>query len=239
MITTIESLKREAKKLSRAAPITHMQALEVIAVQRGHATWGSLAASMAIPEDILLVPGRNTALSNVSATDPRSLLENAFERMLPQIEGCRHLMISGAACRGKTAFLNTLIGSMPGNTRIAAIEDTRELIVPADAQVVTLSRTSSEPTQDFAMERALDGAPQVLLIGEISARNAASARRTMLDLRGPMIATTIHSSSMEETAGVFRARTYGESDLPADVAIVHITSGMHDGRRIAQVARSG
>lgn len=38
---TVESAKREAKRISRATSITHSQALDVLSVQAGHSHWGS------------------------------------------------------------------------------------------------------------------------------------------------------------------------------------------------------
>ena len=90
----IESIKRDAKRISRATTITHSQALDVLAVQNGFTHWGAWLTHIEAE-----IKRRSDAISD--GTTPSALMSRVVQNWNwsghPMLSGTRHLIASGSA----------------------------------------------------------------------------------------------------------------------------------------------
>lgn len=248
MNAQIENMKREAKKLSRATSITHMQALEVLAVQNGYRTWGNYAQYIEASTQGIPLPITNSAAPHAADYTPQKLLENAFSRHLPHIAECRHLIISGPTSAGKTSLFNHIIKSIPATSKISAIEETRELLLREDTHLELISRTDFIRQDELAFAKALAKSPDILLVGEISTSNVELLCDVMTMPDGPVVATTLHTRTGMDARQAFSDRIdYRSSNrsgymdrnaIPADIAMVQVAIDKDGTRHVSSIDRT-
>lgn len=242
MTNQIDTLKREAKKLSRATSITHMQALDVLAVQRGYGHWGAFADHLARLPDVQARAANEhkAAGPKASGTAPRELLEHVLGMPLPHLEGCRHILVSGATSTGKTTLLNGVAAAIPSESRISAVEDGYELILPDGSNIVTIPAIDAGGTGQDAVDRALSTRPDMLFVGEVTTPLAMPVLRTMAMPDGPTVATTIHASDARDAAVAFAQRVAHteRGRLPGRVAVVHMERTAGGAMHVVEVLRS-
>lgn len=237
MTTTIEDMKRQAKRIARLTTVKHGQALDVLAVQRGYTHWGALAQDISSKKATTGVPdddGRNGHLEQTTLCDA---LEKTLGRAFPAIAGCRHLIVSGAEATGKTTLLSLMLDNVGANIRVAAIEYTREFRLPPNAVSLTFDRTAPDAMEleRKAMDEALSARPDLLVIGGMSFRNVAPIIETMARPDGPMVATIVHATDVRSAHEVIgrRLKEAGRADLtlPPGVGLIQMDREHMMGRR--------
>ena len=104
-------------------------------------------------------------------------------------------LIAGETGSGKTALLEALINSWPGNPHVITIEDnTLEINVKQPMWTRELVQTSHEPGAfGRAAVNALRQTPTVLALGEVRANEAGAA--LTLAISGHAILTTLHAKN--------------------------------------------
>ncbi len=150
-----------------------------------------------------LISGQPLAVAH-DESEP-NLPEDAVERLYYYMAKSRHLLISGATATGKTSMMNALIRRIDPQARIVTVQDTPELIVPQLNHVhILVSRTEQANRMTFKMvvDLLVRMTPDVILCGELSTSNAATAFELSRSGHGNML-TTIHASSIEAAHNAF------------------------------------
>ncbi len=118
------------------------------------------------------------------------------------IENNRSLVFAGGTGSGKTTSLNAVSFFIPKKSKIVSIEDTREISLPHENWVQSLTRESvteegrGEVTMYEQLQTALRQRPEYILVGEI--RTEANVALTFFQAMatGHTAYTTIHSESV-------------------------------------------
>lgn len=238
MSEEIETIRREAKRISRATTITHSQALDVLAVQKGFSHWGALKQNI---ED-RHAPLRRATDGTIS---PGMLIDRLIRKAVPAGAACRdarHLILSGTSSTGQNTALNLMVRELP------------------DDAVVWLSGTTGdvdlhriENRDDMAPERphmnekehlrvAMDATAaraDVLVFDEISNVNA----KVMLDVArtpgAPMILAIVHASDVEHMIDVVHERAGGRDRIMPDdrFAVMQLRRDVNGRRVITDIRR--
>lgn len=234
MITTIEDVKRQAKRIARATTVSHAQALDVLAVQNGFSHWAAYSRHLELAP---VAAGRIKNDDYVStAPGMQGMLEAMLRCPLPGLAGCRHLMPSGAASTGKTALVNRLMETLPGTMRVVAVDERGDLKLPPGGRMISVASGRPNPAEARAMSDALDMRPDLLVVHELTPDNVVAVLEAMTLEDGPIVICPVHSSSVEGVRMVVRHRAdaAGRPDLslPADVAVMQLRRDMHPGGRV-------
>ena len=118
------------------------------------------------------------------------------------IENNRSLVFAGGTGSGKTTSLNAVSFFIPKKSKVVSIEDTREISLPHENWVQSLTRDSvteegrGEVTMYEQLQTALRQRPEYILVGEI--RTEANVALTFFQAMatGHTAYTTIHSESV-------------------------------------------
>jgi flagellar protein FlaI len=118
------------------------------------------------------------------------------------IENNRSLVFAGGTGSGKTTSLNAVSFFVPRKSKVVSIEDTREISLPHDNWIQSLTRESvtgegrGEVTMYEQLQTALRQRPEYILVGEI--RTEANVALTFFQAMatGHTAYTTIHSESV-------------------------------------------
>lgn len=230
MTTTTEDMKRQAKRIARATTITHAQALDVLAVQNGYTHWGAM------------LKARTFGAGQDAQGPVRVLLEPIHSEPLPQIGGCRHLLISGGTASGKMTLVNRIVAGL-GDRSVCIIQEDGRIVAPVGATDRRLSRTDDPFGYPQTITEAIREDPDVLVIGEISTLNAGAVLEAMERCSGPMVISTVHASRVEEIDMTVRARAsaWGAPvrGLPKHVAIIQLEVQSTGRRAISSIVASG
>lgn len=239
---TVESVKREAKRIARATSISHSQALDVLSVQAGHTHWGAYQNALrqnpnTNPDRITDVPAQGGMVSQMIAGLWPD--DDGFRNVT---SGCRHLVVSGTTSTGKTTLMQRLLGEASPRARIIYIQDG-----PGDPRILSnctiLSvEHGSMPfhAQDWAKtwRDAISEGPDAVVIADVNVHNAALISEAMADPTIPPLFTTVHAESCEQAAerlGRRGGRTV--RDGGGGVVCFQISRNRHGQRVITDVAR--
>ncbi|PSQ39625.1 pilus assembly protein [Halobacteriales archaeon QS_9_68_42] len=119
------------------------------------------------------------------------------------IENNRSLIFSGGTGSGKTTSMNAVSMFVPEDAKVVSIEDTREITLPHDNWIQSLTRESltSEGRGEVSMYELLRAAlrqrPEYLLVGEIRTEQNVAFTFFQAIGTGHTAYTTIHAESVE------------------------------------------
>jgi flagellar protein FlaI len=119
------------------------------------------------------------------------------------IENNRSLVFAGGTGAGKTTSLNAVSFFIPKKSKIVSIEDTREISLPHDNWVQSLTRESAtatgrgEVTMYQQLQTALRQRPEYILVGEIRTESKVALTFFQAMATGHTAYTTVHSESVK------------------------------------------
>jgi flagellar protein FlaI len=119
------------------------------------------------------------------------------------IENNRSLIFSGGTGSGKTTSMNAVSMFIPEDSKVVSIEDTREITLPHDNWIQSLTRDSitsegrGEVTMYELLQAALRQRPEYLLVGEIRTEQNVAFTFFQAIGTGHTAYTTIHAESVE------------------------------------------
>ena len=119
------------------------------------------------------------------------------------IESNRSLIFAGGTGSGKTTSMNAVSMFIPEDSKVVSIEDTREITLPHDNWIQSLTRDSitSEGRGEVSMYELLQAAlrqrPEYLLVGEIRTEQNVAFTFFQAIGTGHTAYTTIHAESVE------------------------------------------
>ena len=119
------------------------------------------------------------------------------------IENNRSLIFSGGTGSGKTTSMNAVSMFVPEDAKVVSIEDTREITLPHDNWIQSLSRESltdegrGEVSMYELLQAALRQRPEYLLVGEIRTEQNVAFTFFQAIGTGHTAYTTIHAESVE------------------------------------------
>jgi flagellar protein FlaI len=119
------------------------------------------------------------------------------------IENNRSLIFAGGTGSGKTTSMNAVSFFIPPNSKVVSIEDTREITLPHDnwIQSVTRPPVTAEGRGEVSMYRLLQSAlrqrPEYLLVGEIRTEQRVAFTFFQAIATGHTAYTTVHADSVE------------------------------------------
>jgi flagellar protein FlaI len=119
------------------------------------------------------------------------------------IENNRSLIFSGGTGSGKTTSMNAVSMFIPEDAKVVSIEDTREVTLPHDNWIQSLTRESitaegrGEVTMYELLQAALRQRPEYLLVGEIRTEQNVAFTFFQAIGTGHTAYTTIHAESVE------------------------------------------
>ena len=116
----------------------------------------------------------------------------------------KSILIAGGTATGKTTFLNSIVTFIPPEQKIVSIEDTRELKLPHENWIPSVSRTSfgmgADTDQDIGMYQLLKESfrqnPDYVVVGEVRGEEASVLFQGMSSGHPSM--GTIHASSPKD-----------------------------------------
>jgi len=161
------------------------------------------------------------------------------------------ILISGGTSTGKTTFLNSMLGEIPGEERVVLVEDTPELRLPGSNGVglvaVKGELGEARVTANELLQAALRLRPDRIVLGELRGAESVSFLRA-INTGHPGSFSTIHANSlrgaldqlalmvMQTGIGLSRTDTI---EYAASVIDVIVQLGRVGGRRqITAIARS-
>ena len=126
----------------------------------------------------------------------------AFEFLKARVQEGRSVLISGSTGSGKTTLLNDLIASVPGNQRILALEDTKELAPHHPHFLSLLSRPRNadgfgEVTLRDLLKQTLRMRPDRIVLGECRGSEVLELLQ-LLNTGHEGAMATIHASSARD-----------------------------------------
>jgi flagellar protein FlaI len=138
------------------------------------------------------------------------------------IENNRSLIFSGGTGSGKTTSMNAVSMFIPEDSKVVSIEDTREITLPHDNWIQSLSRESlsqdgrGEVTMYELLQAALRQRPEYLLVGEIRTEQNVAFTFFQAIGTGHTAYTTIHAESVE---GVLNRLENKPLDIPIQMIL--------------------
>ena len=234
----IESIKRDAKRISRATTITHSQALDVLAVQNGFTHWGAWLTYIEAE-----IRRRSDAVSD--GTTPSALMSRVVQNWdwsgHPMLSGTRHLIASGSASTGKTAITTRLAESGPeGVLTIMCGADrnhvrTSESLRPSTRRGT--GRGGSYDTIDYeeALEEAIDLRAGMIVFGDVTSINAGTVLKAMRLEHAPTIIATINASSIDHAKEKWSAHEDARMIPSGSIMLIQMNRDVHGSRRITDI----
>ncbi len=138
------------------------------------------------------------------------------------IENNRSLIFSGGTGSGKTTSMNAVSMFIPEDAKVVSIEDTREITLPHDNWIQSLTRESitaegrGEVTMYELLQAALRQRPEYLLVGEIRTEQNVAFTFFQAIGTGHTAYTTIHAESVE---GVLNRLENKPLNVPAQMVL--------------------
>lgn len=234
MTITTEHVKRQAKRIARATTVTHAQALDVLAVQNGFSHWAAYSRHL----------HADTTMQAPSCTREDGMcviLEKMLGRSIPDVKGCRHLVVSGVAGAGKTTFVNKMLSILAPDTSVVAVEDVCEVVLPPRGVSIGAILGDRNHDEAWAIGKALRDAPDILVC-TLRSNNIVPILDAMERRDGTMMIIMAHASDLIGI-GNLMARYAGhagrvEAMLPAGVAGVQIEKNhFTGGRNLTEIRR--
>jgi len=118
------------------------------------------------------------------------------------IENNRSLLFAGGTGAGKTTSLNAVSFFIPEKSKVVSIEDTREISLPHENWVQSVTRESAtaggrgEVTMYQQLQTALRQRPEYILVGEIRTEAKVALTFFQAMATGHTAYTTVHSESV-------------------------------------------
>ncbi len=118
------------------------------------------------------------------------------------IENNRSLLFAGGTGAGKTTSLNAVSFFIPEKSKVVSIEDTREISLPHQNWIQSLTRESAtasgrgEVTMYQQLQTALRQRPEYILVGEIRTQSKVALTFFQAMATGHTAYTTVHSESV-------------------------------------------
>lgn len=207
-VKTIESVKREAKAITRATKVTHSQVLDVLSVQAGYSHWGAYqeALMQQQKDEVERIP------QTVRPIDLMKMLIAEMPYVRPEVESARHLIITGGTSTGKTTVVNRLLEFVPRGVLVTALEEGREIMNPnpigqLDENVREMRRTHSGVYEHTRMLATSKGAG-VIVYGEMGSHNTDEVVKAMRQTNGPMVMTTMHATDPSQVRAMISRYSY-------------------------------
>jgi flagellar protein FlaI len=156
------------------------------------------------------------------------------------IENNRSLVFAGGTGSGKTTSLNAISLFVPGNSKVVSIEDTREITLPHDNWIQSVTRDSfaadgrGEVSMYELLQAALRQRPEYLLVGEIRTEQRVALTFFHAIATGHTAYTTVHADSVEGVINRMRNEPLNvPASMLADLDVVSIQRQIHlDGGRV-------
>jgi len=237
-VKTIESVKREAKAITRATSVTHSQMLDVLSVQAGYTHWGAY-------QEALVQREKDEADRIARTVRPIDLVKALIPDMAytPMfLERARHIVVSGGTSTGKTTLVNKILTLVPKSVPIVVLDEHGELVNPNPIPDLTIDMNTVRRTgcegYEISRRAAIRNDAGLLVYGEISTRNAVDVLKAMRDPEGPGILTCIHASNSDDANRVFSERLGNGNaylDLNGSVACIQMIRDPLGIRRISEV----
>jgi len=163
--------------------------------------------------------------------DARTVLERTLDMDLPQIAGCRHILVTGDTASGKTTMLRRIFDALDPNLKIRLQSEGREL---EDLQPRVYGHGELVPHMAGIMLEYMSTLQcDVLVVSEIhhSARHSAFRMMTM---RGPALIATFNDSTYgrDDPQLLNMLREEATDGRAPRVAVVHMRRDAKDGRRV-------
>jgi flagellar protein FlaI len=161
------------------------------------------------------------------------------------IENNRSLVFAGGTGSGKTTSLNAVSFFIPKKSKIVSIEDTREISLPHENWVQSLTRESvteegrGEVTMYEQLQTALRQRPEYILVGEIRTESNVALTFFQAMATGHTAYTTMHSESVTGVINRLENEPLGvPTQMVKELDIVSIQRQvMLDGERVRRNAR--
>ncbi len=163
------------------------------------------------------------------------------------IENGRSLMFVGGTGSGKTTSMNAVSFFIPPESKVVSIEDTREITLPHDNWVATVTRKSfssggkGEVSMYDLLQSSLRQRPEYLLVGEIRAKRDVALTFFQAMATGHTSYTTFHADSVKSAI----RRLEGEPlkvprEMIESLDIVSVQKQVYvDGKRIRRASKIG
>jgi flagellar protein FlaI len=119
------------------------------------------------------------------------------------IENNRSLLFAGGTGSGKTTSMNAVSFFIPQNAKVVSIEDTREITLPHDNWIQSVTRDSfaADDRGEVSMYRLLQASlrqrPEYLLVGEIRTEERVALTFFHSIATGHTAYSTVHADSIE------------------------------------------
>lgn len=123
------------------------------------------------------------------------------------IENNKSLVFAGGTGSGKTTSMNAIGFFIPTNSKVVSIEDTREITLPHDNWIQSVTRESvmeggrGEVSTYELLQAALRQRPEYLLVGEIRTEQRVGLTFFNAIATGHTSYTTIHADSVDGALG--------------------------------------
>jgi len=123
------------------------------------------------------------------------------------IENNKSLVFAGGTGSGKTTSMNAIGFFIPQNSKVVSIEDTRELTLPHDNWIQSVTRESvmeggrGEVSTYSLLQASLRQRPEYLLVGEIRTEQRVGLTFFNAIATGHTSYTTIHADSVDGALG--------------------------------------
>jgi flagellar protein FlaI len=123
------------------------------------------------------------------------------------IENNKSLVFAGGTGSGKTTSMNAIGFFIPTNSKVVSIEDTREITLPHDNWIQSVTRESvmeggrGEVSMYELLQAALRQRPEYLLVGEIRTEQRVGLTFFNAIATGHTSYTTIHADSVDGALG--------------------------------------
>ncbi|WP_411967087.1 type II/IV secretion system ATPase subunit [Haloferax sp. YSSS75] len=155
------------------------------------------------------------------------------------IENNKSLVFAGGTGSGKTTSMNAVSFFVPGYAKVVSIEDTREITLPHDNWIQSVTRDTftadgrGEVSMYALLQAALRQRPEYLLVGEIRTEERVALTFFHSIATGHTAYTTFHADSAQGVVHRMRNEPLGvPSQMLSDLDIISVQKQTHlDGDR--------
>ncbi len=160
------------------------------------------------------------------------------------VQNRSNVLLAGGVSTGKTSFLNCLSLFIPPESKIVSIEDTRELSLPHENWIPSVSRAGftgtgvGEVTMFELLRESFRQNPDYLIVGEIRGKEAYVMFQAMASGHPSM--STMHAGSVDDVIKRLQTKPIGLSAgllevLDLVIVMVHARDKGKSARRVKEV----